>query len=67
MKGTLCPEQINPTQVLSYDNFDVSLFESLPEILRKKIESSKEYKELGSEIKEGGVASGAVEEDFLPF
>ena len=48
MKGTLCPDQINPTQVLSYDNFDVALFESLPEFLRKKIESSKEYKELGS-------------------
>jgi hypothetical protein len=47
MKGTLCPEQINPTQVLSYDNFDVALFESLPEFLRKKIESSKEYQELG--------------------
>lgn len=67
MKGTLCPEQINPTQVLSYDNFDVALFESLPEFLRKKIESSKEYKELANEVKEGGVASGAVEEDGLPF
>jgi hypothetical protein len=32
--------------VLSYDNFDVALFESLPEFLRKKIESSKEYNDL---------------------
>lgn len=67
MKGTLCPEQINPTQVLSYDSFNRELFESLPEFLRKKIESSVEYKALGSEVKDDGAASGAVEEDGLPF
>ena len=46
MKGTLCPEQVNPTQVLSFDNFDNTLFESLPEFLRKKIEGSTEYKDI---------------------
>ena len=50
MKGTLCPEQINPTQVLSFDNFDNALFESLPEFLRKKIESSLEYKSIENKI-----------------
>lgn len=67
MKGTICPEAINPIQVLSYDSFNRELFESLPEFLRKKIESSVEYKALGSEVKDDGVASGAVEEDGLPF
>lgn len=49
MKGTLCPEPINPIQVLSYDNFDTELFNSLPEFLRKKIESSIEYNKLITE------------------
>jgi hypothetical protein len=67
MKGTLCPEQINPTQVLSYDNFDVALFESLPEFLRKKIESSKEYKELGTTSIQQKEVSNKEGEDDLPF
>lgn len=63
MKGTLCPEQINPTQVLSYDNFDIALFESLPEFLRKKIESSKEYKELGNSVQSPKESARAEEEE----
>lgn len=46
MKGTLCPEAINPIQVLSYDNFDYELFESLPDFIKDKIKSSEEYKAL---------------------
>jgi hypothetical protein len=67
MKGTICPEAINPIQVLSYDDWNQELFESLPEFLRKKIESSVEFKSIPSDVKEHGVASGAVEEDGLPF
>jgi hypothetical protein len=44
MKGTVCPDAINPIQILSYDSFDIDLFNSFPEFLRKKIESSVEYK-----------------------
>lgn len=62
MKGTLCPEQINPTQVLSYDNFDNTLFESLPEFLRKKIESSTEYKHM-IEVN----SLDTCETDIIPF
>lgn len=51
MKGTICPEQINPSQVLSFDSFDNALFESLPEYLRKKIESSEEYEEMNNKLK----------------
>jgi hypothetical protein len=67
MKGTICPEAINPIQVLSYDDWNQELFESLPEFLRKKIESSVEFNSLPSDVKEHGVASGAVEEYGLPF
>jgi len=68
MKGTLCPEQINPTEVLSYDNFDNTLFESLPEFLRKKIESSVEYQELANSraLENNKTAPVSTSED-IPF
>jgi hypothetical protein len=68
MKGTVCPEQINPTQVLSYDDFNWDLFNSLPEFLRKKIESSKEFKLLkapAAKIQE--VTVEAADDDQPPF
>jgi len=46
MKGFTVPAQINPSTELNYDNFDGHLFESLPEFIRKKIESSIEYKKM---------------------
>lgn len=64
MKNTICPEAINPIQVLSYDDWNQELFESLPEFLRKKIESSVEFKSLGKVEK-----AESKEEDSgeLPF
>jgi hypothetical protein len=49
-KGLECPAQINETQILSYDNFDVKLFESLPDFLKEKIKSSKEFSMLDVEV-----------------
>jgi hypothetical protein len=48
-KGLACPEQINKTQVLSYDNFDTDLFNSLPDFLRDKIKSSAQYQRMTGE------------------
>lgn len=42
-KGMDCPNQINPNQVLSYDNFDLELFKSLPNFIKEKIKVSEEY------------------------
>jgi hypothetical protein len=42
-KGIVCPEQINPTFLLSYDNFDYDKFNTLPEFIRTKMQTSKEY------------------------
>lgn len=69
-KGIDCPKQINPTFVLSYDNFDQSAFLALPEFIRKTMEESKEYKHLFSGMSAG--ASPAVidlnaEGSSLPF
>jgi hypothetical protein len=46
MKGMICPPQKNESLILSYDDFNYDLFNSLPEFLRKKIESSEEYAEM---------------------
>jgi hypothetical protein len=46
MKGLECPPQINPSLILSYDNFNHEAYSKLPEFLREKIASSKEYKQL---------------------
>lgn len=43
MKGMVCPEQINETSLLCYDDFNEQLFESLPDFLKDKIKSSAEY------------------------
>lgn len=42
-KGFECPPQENKTTLLSFDGFDRNVFDGLPEWLRKKIESSREY------------------------
>lgn len=42
-KGLECPAQINPTFVLSYDEWDQEKFESLPKFIKEKMETSQEY------------------------
>lgn len=39
------PEQYNPTQILTFDNFDKNVFANLPEFVQKKIVGSKEYEQ----------------------
>lgn len=45
-KGFTIPAQINPTFVLSYDNFDHAKFDSLPDFIKDKMKTSVEYKAL---------------------
>jgi len=42
-KKTECPPQINPTKLLSYDNFNWDVFNALSDYLKDKIESSEEF------------------------
>ena len=42
-KGLEAPDQINPTTELSFDNWNTALFDSLPDFIKDKIKSSKEY------------------------
>ena len=43
MKGQECPEQINPSRILSFDEFNWDMFNSLPDWIKDKIKSSEEY------------------------
>jgi hypothetical protein len=38
-----CPPQVNKSFVLSYDRFDLTLFESLPDFIKDKMKLSAEY------------------------
>jgi hypothetical protein len=65
-KGLVCPPQINETQLLAYDNFDLRLFESLPDFLKDKIKSSREYRAMQGEVTVFD-SKKEKEEDSLPF
>lgn len=45
-KGMVCDPQINESKSLSYDNFDESLFNSLPSFIQEKMKQSYEYKKM---------------------
>lgn len=49
-KGMNCPEQINPTQLLSYDKWSEETFQKLPDFLKKMIEVSHEYRTMNGEV-----------------
>ena len=62
-KGMECPEQVNESQILDYETFNEELFNKLPEFLRKKIESSIEYRKMKVTYKEEEL----IPTDEVPF
>jgi len=45
-KGMSVPDQITPTMILSYDNFDYKIYDGLPDFIKDKIKSSQEFAKL---------------------
>lgn len=45
-KGLSCPNQVLPSVIFSVNHFSQEVFDTLPEFLREKIKSSREYKQL---------------------
>jgi hypothetical protein len=70
MKGMQVPDLINPEMVFSVTNFDQVAFDSFPDFIKEKIESSNEYQQI---LKSGPSNSSPdpevqiVEEDDLPW
>lgn len=68
-----CPPAHNRIVVLSLDqDFDTSVFESLPDWIKKKIQESPEYREIigdksYNQDASGGSYHNGLEEDSIPF
>lgn len=69
-KGFPCPEQINPSFVWTYEDFDSEKFNLLPDFLKAKMVNSVEYKQAisgGQEIEVNEPIIENQESDDLPF
>jgi hypothetical protein len=69
-KGFPCPEQINPSFVWTYEDFNIEKFNSLPEFIKNKMVNSVEYKQAVSGGMEINVVEPQIvneENDDLPF
>lgn len=68
-RGMAAPAQINPVFVLSYDDWDDAKFNSLPDFIKQKMQSSAEYaKMMQPEVRPMEDIEEVVEtEDDLPF
>lgn len=63
-KGLDCPEQVNPLFELSYNNWNTALFESLPDFVKNRMKSAKEYL---ARIIEGPAVEAVNDTTDLPF
>lgn len=67
MKNQTAPLQVNESKVLTYENWNEELFEKLPDFLKDKIKSSKEYREMmGLEV-DTTTYDAPLDEDGVPF
>lgn len=70
-KGVKVPVQINKTFLLSYDNFEDALFDSLPDFIKRTMQDSEEFKKMYepnvSEVKDQGYEPIGEDMDGLPF
>jgi hypothetical protein len=64
MKGQECPPQYNPTRVLSFDNFDTDVFNSLSDYMKDRIMESDEFKAMQEPAT---VHAADGDADDLPF
>lgn len=66
-KGVECPEAINRPFVLSYDSFDVELFNMLPDFIKNKMVTSLEYEAVKNPHTKQFSQEEPIKEDDLPF
>jgi hypothetical protein len=68
-KGMVCPPQINPTFVLSYDEFDFNKFDTLPTWLKEKMSLTPEFQRVSSPktVQEAKQVNALPSSQDLPF
>ena len=63
-----CPDQVNATVELSFDNWKQHVFDALPDFVKEKIKKSKEYAAITAPgHTETPQANGSDSDDDLPF
>lgn len=67
MKGTVCPNQINPSTSLSFEDWNEAIFNGLNEWLRDKIKLSPEYRALREPENMHIPDNNNTDNDCLPF
>jgi len=73
MKGMDVPAIMNPEMVFSVNNFDQVAFDSFPDFIKEKIQSSNEYKAVSLNASGNALAKpeteefGEISEDDLPW
>ena len=67
-KGFECPAQVTPSKVLSYDDWDQVVFDSLPDFLKNKIKGSQQYGAMmNPALTEAEASQVSTHDDDLPF
>lgn len=68
-KGFTCPDQINETQLLTYEDWNGQVYEALPDFIKEKIKKSNEYNAMMHPQETNVVNRGGNDEngDDLPF
>jgi hypothetical protein len=61
------PQQINPRLELSFDNWNSGIFDTLPDFIKNKIKSSKEYKAMTAPPPSEAPIAEPNSTDDLPF
>ena len=71
IKGMQCPAQVNPTFVISYDNFDFEKYESLPDFIKDKMKTSEEFRKMqqpsATHLTSTNDSEAGIDTDNLPF
>ena len=67
MKGQKCPDQINPTRLLCFDEFNWEVFEKLSDYMKDKIKVSDEFKAMQEPTIVADHQTGNDELTDLPF
>ena len=66
-KGLVCPEQVNPSRVLSFSDWNQEVFMGLPDWLANKISETPEYKAKFAMPNNSMTKLDMVEEDSNPL
>lgn len=71
IKGMQCPAQVNPTFVISYDNFDFEKYESLPDFIKDKMKTSEEFRKMqqpsATHLTSTNDSEAGIDTNDLPF